>query len=143
MKARLTKSLLSALCAAALFAPQLQAAQHAERPAVYRGKSSQGKPIQIAASKTQLTLIRFKVRMLCRDGSLLFADTSDFEPSALKANGSFSDTQHGNTDTVAFKGRLKGEKVSGTLRVKDRLKSGVRCDSQPIGFTAKRVGGKG
>ncbi len=137
---RLSTALLIACSALALIATQSQAARHQARPATYRGESSQGKAIQITASKSQLTLVRFKVRMLCRDGSLLFGDASDFQASPLKANGAFSDTQYGTTDTVAYKGRLKGERITGTLRVKDRLRSGVRCDSGPVSFTAQRVG---
>jgi len=125
-----------ALSALVLLPAQSQAGS--AKPNVYRGKTSQGKPIQFSASKTLITPIRFKVKMLCRDGSLLFGDVSDFEASALRANGSFSDTQRGNTDMVVFEGRVKGNQIKGTLRVKDRLPSGVRCDSQPISFTAKR-----
>jgi hypothetical protein len=139
MKTKLTTALLIAMGAIALLATQAPA--QSARPALYRGKSNQGRPIQFSTSQNQITLIRFKVKMLCRDGSLLFGDASDFEASALRANGAFADVQYGNTDTVSFKGRLKGGKLKGTLRVKDRLKSGVRCDSQPVSFTAKRAGG--
>lgn len=143
MRARLITTLLIAIGAIAPFPTQTQAAHRPAKPALYRGKSAQGRPIQIATSPGQITLVRFKVKMLCRDGSLLFGDASDFQASALRANGAFADTQYGASDVVGFKGRVKGKKISGTLRVKDRLQSGVRCDSQPVSFTAKRAGGKG
>jgi uncharacterized protein YdeI (BOF family) len=139
MKAKLSVALLIAMSASALLAAQSQAAHRSAKPAVYRGKTSQGKAIQIASSPKQIAPIRFKVKMLCRDGSLLFGDATDFEATPLSASGSFSDTQYGNTDTVIWKGKVKKNQVKGTLRVKDRLQSGVRCDSGPISFTAKRA----
>ncbi len=142
MRAKPSTAILIAIGALALLAAQSQAAHRSSKPVPYRGKTDQSRPIRFATSKTRITLIRFKVKMLCRDGSLLFGDASEFQASALRANGAFADTQHGTTDTVAFKGRLKGGGLKGTLRVKDRLKSGVRCDSGPVSFTAKRVGGR-
>lgn len=136
MRAKLPSLVLACLVLCAVLSPCAFAA----KSSVYRGKTSQGKQIQIAASQSQITPIRFKVRMLCRDGSLLFGDASDFEPTPLGASGAFADTQYGTTDTVIWKGRLKGNRVKGTLRVKDRLKSGVRCDSGPVSFTAKQKG---
>ena len=109
----------------------------AQKSRAYRGKTSQGKAIQIASSPGMIAPIRFKVKMLCRDGSLLFGDASDFEATALSASGHFSDTQYGTTDTVNWTGKLLGAKISGTLRVIDRLQSGVRCDSGTVHFTAK------
>ncbi len=137
MRARLSSLALVCLLATALFCVP---GAFGAKSGVYRGKTSQGKQIQIAASQNQITPIRFKVKMLCRDGSLLFGDASDFQASALKANGSFSDTQYGNTDTVSWSGRLSGKQISGTLRVKGRLKSGVRCDSGVVSFSAKQAG---
>lgn len=111
----------------------------AARPAVYRGKTAQGRPLQLSVGAREITLVRFKVRMLCRDSSLLFGDLSDFEPSRLRGT-SFADIQYGPHDVVRWRGRVKGASVSGTLRVKDRLKSGVRCDSGPVRFRVKRAG---
>lgn len=139
MRAKLATALLIAISASALLAAQSPG--QSAKPALYRGKSSQARPIQISTSQNQITLVRFKVKMLCRDGSLLFGDASDFQASALRANGAFADVQYGNTDTVSFKGKVKKNQVKGILRVKDKLKSGVRCDSQPVSFTAKLVGG--
>lgn len=107
---------------------------------VYRGKTAQKLKLQLSVSSGEITLIRFKVTMLCRDGSLLHGDLSDFEGSALTHSGGFADTQYGPTDSVHWKGRLRGRKVSGSLRVTDRLSGGVRCDSGLVGFSARRVG---
>jgi hypothetical protein len=137
MRARLPTALLVAM---SVFALLCVPGAFGAKQSVYRGKTSQGKQIQIAASANQIAPIRFKVRMLCRDGSLLFGDASDFKATPLSASGAFADTQYGTTDTVIWKGRVKGNRVRGTLRVKDRLKSGVRCDSGPLRFSAKQRG---
>lgn len=137
MMRRFSASLFScSLICALLFAPAALGAMHA----VYRGKTSQGKQIRIAASPNQIVPIRFKVKMLCRDGSFLFGDASDFEATSLSASGRFSDAQYGTTDRVDWAGRISGKKISGALRVKDRLQSGVGCDSGPVHFVAKRTG---
>ena len=143
MRARLLPNLLAAaLLAAAIGAPAADAAHRHGGRAVYRGKTSRGARIQASTAPGRITLIRFKVRMLCRDGSLLYGDASDFEATRLKRDGRFADTQYGKTDAVSWKGRVRGRKITGTLRVKDRLTNGVRCDSGPVRFAAKRVGGR-
>jgi hypothetical protein len=126
----------TALLCAALLPPPGGARNQGHTP--YKGKTAQKRPIQISVSQGSLTLIRFKVKLLCRDGSLLFADASDFEATPLSASGRFSDTQRGKSDVVSWTGRLAKGKIKGNLRVKDRLASGVRCDSQAVGFEAKR-----
>lgn len=133
-KRSLSLLFLTALLIAAL---SIQSASGAHL-GVYRGKTAQKLSIQLSASKGKITLIRFKVKMLCRDGSLLYGDLSDFEASPLKPNGRFSDTQYGPTDTVSWSGHLHAKKVSGTLEVKDRLEGGVRCDSGAVGFEVGR-----
>jgi hypothetical protein len=132
----LLASLLAALLCS-LFLP-LQGAS-ATRRVVYRGKTEQKRKIQLASAPGQIVLVRFNAKLLCRDGSLLHADLSDFEASPLRRDGSFSDLQHGPTDTVSWHGRLRGGRVTGALRVRDRLESGVRCDSGRVGFRAGRV----
>lgn len=133
---------LAALLACALSVPISQAAKrHSASHVTYRGKSAQGRPIRVSTSPGRITLIHFKAKLLCRDGSLLFGDASEFEPTRLKRGGRFADVQYGKTDVVSWKGRAsRGKKVVGTLEVKDRLQSGVRCDSGPVRFMAKRKG---
>ena len=106
----------------------------------YSGKTSQGPRIHIVGSGSEITLVHFRVTMLCRDGSYLYGNASDFEPTRLKRGGRFSDVQYGKTDVVSWKGRASAKKVVGALRVKDRLKGGVRCDSGSVRFTARRAG---
>jgi len=105
----------------------------------YGGKTAQKFRLQIVAEKGGISLVRFKIRLRCRDGSVLFDDLSDFEPATLRPGGRFSDLQVGPRDEVIWRGRLAGAKVSGSLRVRDKLKSGVPCDSGSVGFAARQA----
>jgi hypothetical protein len=104
----------------------------------YTGKTSQGYPIHVTADRQHAELIRVKVKLRCRDGGLLFDDLSDFEPADLRPNGRFDDLQFGRTDEVHWQGRLNGPRVRGSIRVKDRLKNGVRCDSGNVRFAVRK-----
>lgn len=111
---------------------------HAAGDRLYSGKTAQKFRVTIVRGEGSITLLRFKIRLRCRDGSVLFDDLSDFEPATLKPGGRFGDLQLGTTDEVVWRGRLAGATVSGSLRVRDRLKSGVPCDSGSVGFAARR-----
>jgi hypothetical protein len=137
MRARLTGCILAALLAAALLATVAGAAGKGN--ATYRGKTAQNKPIKIVGKGGSLSLASFQIRLLCRDGSLLFANVSGFEPTPVKG-GSFADTQYGPTDVVKWDGKVSAGKVSGRVQVENRLPSGTKCGSGPVRFTAK-VGG--
>lgn len=106
----------------------------------YSGKTAQKFRITIGASRHQVQLVRLKIRLRCRDGSLLFDDLSDFEPARLRQGGRFSDLQVGPSDEVVFRGRLVGSKANGKLRVRDKLASGIPCDSGSVGFAVKMAG---
>lgn len=139
MRRRLGLSLLATLLCCALAVPAFGVARPGGH-AVYRGKTSQKRSIQISASPSRITLIRFKVKLLCRDGSLLFGDASDFEPTPLNPGGHFANAQYGKTDVISWKGRIGKGRITGVLRVKDRLANGVRCDSQSVRFVANQMG---
>jgi hypothetical protein len=113
--------------------------QAAARRAIYHGETAQKRNLRLRITPGAITLIRFDVKMLCRDGSLLYGDASGFETTRLKRSGRFADVQYGSTDVVSWKGRVRGHRVTGTVRVEDRLKIGVRCDSGPVRFAAKRA----
>lgn len=134
MRARLSLIALVALLACASLASLSEAAH---RHSVYRGKTAQKYRVYAVSSPGRITLLRFKAKMLCRDGSYLFGVASDFEATPMNRGGRFTDTQYGKTDAVSWKGRLAKGRLTGTLRVKDRLRSGVRCDSGPVRFVAR------
>ena len=101
----------------------------------YVGKTKQHRKIHLAASSTHLRLQSFSIELHCRDGSVLVDQESGFEPTAIRG-GKFDDKQFGSTDTVVYKGKVRGAKVTGTVKVRDRLGK-VRCSSPTVKFTAR------
>lgn len=101
----------------------------------YVGKTKQHRNIRLAASSKQVRLQNFSIELHCRDGSVLVDQESGFEPTAIRG-GKFSDKQFGSTDTVVYKGRVQHGKVTGTVKVNDRLGK-VRCSSPAVKFTAR------
>jgi len=103
----------------------------------FTGKTKQGYDLHFSLDRNQVDLIRVKVKLRCRNGGLLYDDLSDFEPAALSPSGRFDDLQLGSTDEVHWRGVVNGARARGSIRVKDKLKSGVRCDSGNVGFVAR------
>lgn len=141
MKARALIAVLAALLVCGLpVAGALAAGSHPQDgKVVYRGKTSQGRPIAVAAAPGRVTLLRFAVRALCRDGSVLHATVDGFEPTTVGPRGRFADVQYGSSDAVSWKGKVASGQISGSLRVKARLRSGVGCDSRTVRFKARRA----
>jgi hypothetical protein len=104
----------------------------------YVGKTKQHRSIRLQANAKQVRMQSFTIELHCRDGSSLVDQESGFEPSALRG-GKFSDTQYGSTDTVKFKGKVRGSKITGTLKVKDKVGK-VKCVSPTVKFTARARG---
>lgn len=102
----------------------------------YVGKTKQHRTIRVLANARQARLQNFAIELHCRDGSILVDQESGFEPSAIR-HGQFRDTQYGSTDTVIYKGRVRGAKVTGTVKVRDRVGK-IRCSSPTVKFTAHR-----
>lgn len=105
----------------------------------YAGKTAQGLPIRVRVDGGghRIFLVRVKVKLRCRDGGLLYDDLSDFEASSVRSGGRFADLQLGPSDEVRWKGKLKGDRVRGSLRVKDKVAGGVQCDSGTVRFTVR------
>lgn len=108
----------------------------------YSGKTAQGFNIRArtTGAENRIFLIRVKVKLRCHDGSLLYDDLSDFEASSVRPNGLFADVQFGPTDEVHWRGRIKSDRIRGSLRVKDKVAGGVQCDSGTVGFAARLMG---
>jgi hypothetical protein len=102
----------------------------------YVGKTKQHRKIRLTVSGQQARMQGFAIELHCRDGSILVDQESGFEPSTIHG-GKFKDTQYGSTDTVTYAGKVRGSKVIGTLKVKDRIGK-VRCVSPTVKFTARR-----
>jgi len=101
----------------------------------YVGKTKQHRKIRLAASSEQVRLQSFSIELHCRNGSVLVDQESGFEPSAIR-HGKFNDKQYGSTDTVIYKGQVQRRKITGTVKVRDRLGK-VRCSSPTVKFTAR------
>lgn len=107
---------------------------------VYKGKTAQKRAIKLTVRGNKLDMKRFKARLRCKNGTALILDESGFVPTPLRKGDRFKDRQRGKTDTVFFKGRVRGRVVRGQLRVVDRLGKGkrsTRCASRWIGFRAR------
>jgi len=133
---------LPRLALVALFAGLVLFASHSDADAarrlVFKGKTAQNYNIRVTVIGKRVYLIRFKIRLRCLDGGILFDDLSDFEATRLRAKGRFADLQFGSTDEVRWRGRLRGRTVRGMLRVKDKVRGSVPCDSGQVGFAVRR-----
>lgn len=130
------RMILCGLLALGLVGVQVSAAE----AATYKGKTAQKRTIKVSGNAGSVKLLRVKVELKCRNGTILVDDESGFLRTPLRKGGKFKDRQYGSTDTVWFRGQRKGKRISGKLRVTDKLGSGVRCNSGWVKFSA-RVGG--
>ena len=114
-------------------------AAEAAKSVKYKGKTSQGKAIRFAIKGSSLKSLVFSITLTCSDGSTLTDSESGFQATKIK-NGKFSDDQVGTTDEVVLKGKRKskGKKVTGTIKVTDKLNSSVSCGPTTVKFSAKR-----
>jgi len=130
---------LIAKCLAAVAALTLvwAGAADAAKTRTYNGKTSEGKAIKFKISGNSLKSLKFSITLNCSDGSTLTDTESGFQATTIKKN-KFSDDQVGSTDEVILKGKRKGKKVTGTIKVTDKLNSTVSCGPRTVTFTAKR-----
>lgn len=105
-----------------------------------KGRTGQHYWISLRDHGRAIEIMRFSIKLACRDGSTLVDEESGFQRTPLGRGGSFRDDQLGATDEVLFGGRLRGHVARGRVRVKDHLGNGVRCDSHWVRFLA-RAGG--
>jgi hypothetical protein len=129
------KSLVAVLALTLVWATAADAATTRK----YKGKTSQGKTIRFAIKGNTLKGLVFVITLNCSDGSTLTDTESGFQSTKIRKN-KFSDDQVGSTDEVVFKGKRKskGKRVTGTLKVTDKLNSTVNCGPQTVKFSAKR-----
>lgn len=102
-----------------------------------KGRTGQGYPIRIATQGVgSFRIIGFKADLVCRDGTQLQLDEGGFLPTDVHPNGTFHEMQYGDTDRVYIRGRMKGRKVTGRLRLTDRYGKRNPCKSRWIKFHA-------
>ncbi len=129
--------MLSGVLACSLVAAGALGPADAAQRNTLRGKTNQGFRIKLAVKNRAVHVLRFKAELKCRDGSKLVLDESGFLKTPVGKSGSFKDVQYGSTDTVYIRGSVKGKRVSGRLRLKDRVGK-VRCSSRWLRFNLRR-----
>ncbi len=123
------------ICALALIAVLAVGSASAR---LYQGRTAQKYPIKVAVNGGKLKVLHFKAKLSCADGSVLVDTESGFQPTRIGKGGKFQDVQVGSTDEVILKGRRRGKKVSGKVRVIDHIgKKKIKCHSRLIKFTVK------
>jgi hypothetical protein len=128
---------VAACLACSLITTEAAAPAVAAPKRVFKGKTAQKRKVRLAVGRNSMKMLRFTIDLQCRNGTTLVVDESGFQPTPLRGRR-FRDVQFGRTDTVFFRGRVTARGVRGRLRVKDRLKSGVRCSSRWVAFRARR-----
>jgi hypothetical protein len=131
----LKRTMVSGLVACSLLAVGIAAPADGAKRNTLKGKTKQGFRIKMAVTNGSVKLLHFKIDLKCRDGSVLQVTESGFLKTPVR-KGKFRDVQYGSTDTVYLRGKVRGKRASGRLRVKDKLGSGVRCQSKWIKFNA-------
>lgn len=130
--------IVSGLLVCSLVGVEMASAAEAASRDVAKGRTAQGYRIKLAMrSGHSFKILHFKADLKCRDGSILQLDESGFQPTIVKRNGSFREVQYGSTDKVFIRGRVKGRKVTGKLRLTDRYGKRNPCKSRWIKFRAK------
>jgi hypothetical protein len=100
-----------------------------------RGRTAQGRSIRVKVSPGGIQIQGFSIELHCSGGYTLIDAESNFLPSVVGRKGRIHDAQVGDTDEILIRGRLTAHKVSGRLRVRDRLGK-YRCSSPWVRFTA-------
>jgi hypothetical protein len=103
---------------------------------VFSGKTAQHRKLKLKVWGSRVKLLGFAIELHCGGGYTLVDMESGFEASVMR-HGKFAETQYGNTDTVKFRGRVKGGHAIGTVKVTDRLGK-FHCASPTVKFHVRR-----
>ena len=131
------RMMLSGVLACSLVAVTALGPADAAQRKTLRGKTSQGYKIRAAVKNRSVDILGFKAQLSCRDGSKLVLDESGFLNTPVSKGGGFRDTQYGSSDTVYIRGAVKGHRVRGKLKVKDKI-GRVKCRSKWLKFNLRR-----
>ena len=138
MRARLSLIALVALLACASLASLSEAAhRHGSPHSLYRGKTAQKYRIYAVSSPGRITLLRFKAKMLCRDGSYLFGVASDFEATPMRKRRALHRHPVRQDRRRLLEGTPRQGQAHGHPAGQRPAPSGVRCDSGPVRFVAR------
>ena len=137
---RVRMVLMAAMVCGLLTVGAEQMADAAPRRQLMKGRTGQRYRIALRDRGGAIEVMRFTIKLSCRDGSTLIDEESGFQRTPVQRGGNFHDDQLGSTDEVLIGGRLRGHTARGKVRVKDPLGNGVRCDSHWVRFSARARG---
>ena len=130
----------TALCACVVvIALAVAAVAAAATRHTYKGRTSQGSAVSFSIKGRTLTNLRFSITLNCPDGTTVPESESGFQAIRINSKGRFSDRQVGKSDDVRTSGTVKGTRVTGTVRVTDKVSKTVTCGPGSATFTATRA----
>lgn len=100
-----------------------------------KGTTGQGYPIKVMVKDQAFKFQAFKIELRCQDKRRLTRIQRGFPWTTVGNRGKFRETWSRDGDRVSFRGRLYKRRISGQLRVTDRLGDGTRCASGWTEFT--------
>ena len=104
----------------------------------YKGKTGQKKAISFKVKGSKITSLKFTINLTCSDGSTLTDVESGFQTIKIGKRGKINDDQVGSTDEIVMKAKKKRRKITGTLKVTDKLNSSTTCGPVTVKFSAKQ-----
>lgn len=99
------------------------------------GTTGQGYPIKVMVEDDAFKFQAFKIELRCQDERRLTRLKRGFPWTTVGKRGKFRESWSRDGDRVSTRGRLYKRRISGELRVTDRLNDGTRCASGWIEFT--------
>jgi hypothetical protein len=133
MMRKVTMMAVFAVLASVTF--EVDAGAAADGGELARGRTAQGRHIRVMLFADRITIQNFSIELHCSGGYTLVDSESNFLSSVANRKGRIHDVQVGSTDEVLIRGHLADHKVSGQIRVRDRLGK-HRCSSPWVSFKA-------
>lgn len=100
-----------------------------------KGTTSQNYPIKIMVKDRAFKFRAFKLELNCQGERRFTRIERGFPWMTVGKRGRFRQTWSQDGDRVSSRGRLYKRRISGQLRVTDRLSNGTRCTSGWMEFT--------
>lgn len=118
-----------------LFATSAVASAESADARKFTGRTAQRYRIVADVKGRSVKFLRFDIKVSCRRAPNMILAESGFLRTPVR-RGAFRDVQFGRTDTVRFRGRVTRKVVRGRIRVIDKPRKGVRCQSRWVKFRA-------
>lgn len=132
----LLRMIVSGVIACGLVAADTAAMAEGAGARMFKGRTAQGHRIKVLGKQGMFRIHAFDIELRCRDGSTLVLEEGGFLWTKVKRDGSFRDSQFGDTDSIYFRGSASERRIRGRIRVTDREKREPFCASRWIAFSA-------